>query len=347
MAKEGLLATTLWFEQVEANYSAPKARLDSLRIMRDIGISVMPVSNPRNINSQLRVAYGSGDVVSFVQYPLKPWFNITDEDFSTPYKVAEQIMVASTKTVLILHDIKHLQATMFDKVVSSGLIARIEAFERFLFSSVDAVICHSSPMSAYLESEFGLRNVVSIVLFDYLCSNAVPFANPAETNDFVFAGYLGRNKRSLVRRLSESFDTLRRGLDLYGPDFDFPQLKSSLIRYMGSVHPDLLPSFLAHRYLAGIIWDELNENQRTYYRLIAPHKASAYLAAGLPIVAPRDTYIGDFVSDHSIGFSIDDLSHIGRLDDLLGAVDFETLRRMQIKVRNGHHLKEAIKKVLE
>lgn len=269
----------------------------------------------------------SAPPVTLLQYPYKPQIDFRN---SSTKKHIQQIRDSTENLVVLCHDIKTLQAEMF----ASGY--DVFADEQWLFAQADTILTHTDAMSAKIQDMFDISTkCISLGLFDYLGHANQP---TRQIDRVVFAGYLGKAKVGMLDSFySYPQDALP--LEIYGEDFDQDSYPS--LSYAGRLHPDELPSRLTRS--AGLIWDELTPLQKDYYAIISPHKLSAYICAGIPIIAPKDSYAGQFVSLHGIGFTINSLDEIASLD--FTQINYEVLTQLQAQVQSGHFIKAALEKI--
>ena len=318
----------LWTPQSAKPYAAPKAREDIHRIMVEMGLS--PVLLDKDFGGLSAVEDYSGVVL---QYPLKPF---VDPGISSGDGYRLLSLIKGNGLVVVVHDIKSLQKTMFDKNVSSQVMSEVRAFEERLFSQADVLVVHSQAMAEYLVDDFGLhdKRFVCLDMFDYLG----PVEGHVQGEGVAFAGYLGQSKRGCVDVLCAGLPQGRFSFHFYGLDFDQSCTSREDIFYRGSFVSDALPQILERENQFGLIWDTLTPKQRVYYDLITPHKASLYIRAGLPLIVPEGTNIARFALEHRVGIPIRSLSDIA--DIALG--DGASLESLQRMVGEGYFTKKAI-----
>jgi hypothetical protein len=346
----GMSLITYWCAQSDTPYSAPKVRRDMLQIFRTVGVKTLHINKSTDIRPSLfRERKNGKRVVSLVQYPLKPLLNISDDNFSEAFDSMHIINDYSHRTVIIVHDIKSLQTTLFRKEISDTLLDGIRRFEKLLFEQADYIIVHSHRMGQYISSQFTIKaRIIPLEFFDYLSepTNA-RLGEPQTKRKVAFAGYLGPAKDNLLQAIFSHLPKANEiSYNLYGADLPVRRYSREDINYRGAFQPDILPSVLRQENDLGLLWDALDKRQMQYYGMIVPHKCSLYIRAGLPLVVPKETYIGAKAEDLHIGYSI------GSLDDLLDLnphrdISMNNLQDMQSKVASGHFTRRMIKKILD
>ncbi len=116
--------------------------------------------------------------------------------------------------------------------------------------------------------------------------------------------------------------------------------------------PDELPAALEGGF--GLVWD--GDSAETcsgvfgeYLRYNNSHKASLYLAAGLPLVVWKESAIAHFVVDKQCGIVVDSLHNLQKVLDELTIQDYNELldnaRYVGVALREGAYLKAALMKL--
>jgi hypothetical protein len=344
--------STIWYNQSNQNYSTPKVREDTLQILKGIGTRVyyVDVDQKKGMNHQMNLITRSlvkENRQLILQFPLKPLISIpkNKNDFFPDYLT--ELFSSVNSTITLVHDIKSIQCQIFDKNIKKDYIKSWYNLERIIFDKSDLLIVHSYPMKKVINSKFGIptEKMITLGIFDYLGKKPeYTKSNKNTKRRIAFAGYLGQGKKSLINSLCYDFpasDNLI--LNLYGPDFIYKNNNiNKNIKYRGSVSPTKIIERCYFENDFGLIWDDLNTKQRSYYNIISPHKASLYIASCLPIIAPSNTYIGDFVEDAKIGYTIDNLAEISEIP--YESIDKETLLKLQNKVIRGKFFMESLNK---
>jgi hypothetical protein len=207
-------------------------------------------------------------------------------------------------------------------------------------------------MDNWLRSK-GLSNytkVCQLNLFDYLDTEKKTVEVGAErsikTREIVFAGHL--EKSDFIYDLGHIKDWQ---FNIYGSDFKYERNKNDDTVYKGEFPPDEIVYHLEGSF--GLVWDGADsrniETNRfgNYMRFNNPFKFSLYLAAGLPVIAPKSAAIAKMIVENKIGFvisTLEDLNTVNITDE-----DYCTMRQnvkvIQQNIVAGNYLKNAVQKL--
>lgn len=122
------------------------------------------------------------------------------------------------------------------------------------------------------------------------------------------------------------------------------------IHYYGTYLPDELPKHLVGKF--GLVWDGDNAESCTgsygeYLKLNNPHKASLYLAAGIPVVIWDKAALSDFVNEEKCGICIDSLKTSNNILSKISDEKYSEMKENALRVgklmRKGYFLETAIK----
>lgn len=267
------------------------------------------------------------DDLYLIQYPL--YIN----SFLSKYLYNKNIDI-----VFLIHDLQGLR--------SSDLMRNKNEIE--ILKQGKSIISHNQVMTDYLISQGIDKNkIVNLELFDYLCDE-VEYKNK-DLKDGLTIAYAGNiDKAPFIKQLDSS--KMNFDINLYGVKSDNLML-SDKTHYIGKETPERLPNLIdAH---LGLVWDgnidssDENDLLKNYTKYNNPHKASCYLAAGIPVVVWSKSAIWNFVKENDCGYCIDSIYDINNLD----LSDYEEKRKNAIeiskKVRSGYYTKKAFNAVFE
>ena len=199
-------------------------------------------------------------------------------------------------TVAFVHDLESLRRDRDPQ----------EDIRRLL--TFDALIVHSTSMTDWVTSHLPDARCVTLDLFDYLLAGPSPL-RPATRlpSSIYFVGNLDPAKAAF----------------LYAPGADLPHitafgnnfagsLASPKIEWRGMLDAD---SPQVARDGFGLVWDGLDPHGLDgplgrYLRYNSPHKASFYIAAGLPLVVSIESALCRFVRDRGVGLCVSSLADI-------------------------------------
>ncbi|RDC55830.1 hypothetical protein DU508_16350 [Pedobacter chinensis] len=288
------------FNKIDINSAASKAVLDCNKLFSAHGYKDYTFTVGDNSNKftyyialfkELLLFFFSvkkGAIVG-IQYPLLSINNVFK------YFIA----IAKLKKVrfyCVVHDIESLRIGGTDPVMIKTEIANLNCY--------DLLIVHNKHMANWLASAGVKKPMISLVLFDYLMED-FPIKT-RQKEDIVYAGNLSKStfiyELSLLKNLKFS---------VYGPGFKKNRAENNAnLIWKGQFSPDEIARKINGGI--GLIWDgttieKCDEVLGNYLKYNNPHKLSLYIAAGLPVIVPRDSAMGEFVTLFKIGWLIDSL----------------------------------------
>lgn len=339
---------------IGAKNAGSKARLDIARIFQGHANAVpvvlvpskqegyrMHLSNAVVLRRTIKaVDWQRGDVL-VVQYPL---FLRT----VASALILKQLRRKGVRLIVLIHDImslRHIRAVDdFLKVKAARYMD-----EGLLFQNAEKIIVHNFRMRAYLAS-CGVpeEKMVDLELFDYLYDGQTQPRGWLENPEVIIAGNLMREKTGYLYELPEA-PVFR----LYGTGYS-DEKASGNIRYHGSFTPEELPGVLQGNF--GLVWDgptvtTCAGSWGEYTKYNNPHKASLYIAAGLPLIVWKEAAVAALVEREKIGIAVDSLEELKDLSNYVGKEEYEDMlqnvRRLSEKVRSGEFFLRALNRALE
>ena len=254
--------------------------------------------------------------------------------------------IKGIKIITLVHDADEFR---FGK----GAAARGGCAIQPLIMLADRIIVHNSRMLAWYKS-IGVesRRLVTLEVFDYLTDKQVKerFIHSADFHTVVITSNLNP-KAAVYLKFLKTYSNLR--WELFGPNFSEQDTGGPNIIYNGVFKADELPNKLPAGF--GLVWygdskDTCNCYFKEYLKIINPHKTSAYLSAGIPVVVWKDMGVADFVKANAVGLCINSLDDI---EDELARLTSEQLEKIQIaannmsqKLRSGYYTTKAIETCL-
>lgn len=315
-------------DNLKENHAGPKAKEDINKIL--VNHDFKEIRIPVDLNKFQKIFFAKkvdrmlsnikmGDTV-VIQYPLKSYF-ITN-------LILKKAKNKGAKLIGVVHDIESLRQG--DKSREPRDINTLMKF--------DILIVHSPQMKEWLYEHGCNAAMVELGLFDYLVEDTkVGNIDIVPTNDVVFAGNLNK---------SPFLEKVKMDLDVFGPCNYINKIPKT-VKYKGSVDPDVLPTILS-KYKYGLVWDgydteKISGQMGNYLKFNAPHKASLYLASGIPIIVWGGSALSPIVEKENIGFCINSLSEINRK---ISENDYETMinnvHDIQKKIINGDFIIQAL-----
>jgi hypothetical protein len=204
----------------------------------------------------------------------------------------------------IIHDIESLRLGGDDKALVTRELQNLNFY--------DYCIVHNSTMQAWLKENCVTKPMISLGVFDYLLAK-IPENNSSRKFDktIVFAGNLAKSNFIYALAPISSWK-----FNIYGPNFSGEKSDDGNVSWKGQYSPDEVVYKLDGDF--GLIWDgnkidECDKVLGNYLRYNNPHKFSLYLAAGLPVIAPKNSAIGKMIKELGLGILVDNLMELQNL----------------------------------
>jgi hypothetical protein len=279
----------------------------------------------------------SGDEL-LIQYPLDMYPKVS----MLALRQIQKLKQKNVRIGMLIHDLDSLRnQNPEERAWYQG------AEEKFL-SQADYIIAHNKKMTAYLKSCKMTQPIYSLGLFDYLVDSQMSAAEKKNSAEgIVIAGNLAPEKAGYVYQLG-SVDAR---FQLYGPNVQEEKLGKNM-DYKGSFPPDKLPEILEGKF--GLVWDGDSLNGcggefGEYVKYNNPHKASLYLACGLPVIVWKEAAVADFVEKYQVGITVNSLEEISGEMANMTEEKYQVLKgkvsEIAEKLRTGEMLKETMEKV--
>lgn len=243
------------------------------------------------------------------------------------------------KFITLIHDVDSLRA---EHVTDAFIKNEVD-----LLSKYDGIIVHNDYMRQWLVDN-GLKKNVQVVplhFFDYLGNDEGTANNSSQQqhNQIAFAGHLEKSTfiYSLQHIKNWSFN-------IYGSDFNTAINNSERTTWKGTFTPDEIAAHLQGSF--GLVWDGADSNNigtnrfGNYMRYNNPFKFSLYLAAGLPVIAPKHAAIAATIGKYNIGFLIESLEELDRVhitDDAYSVMK-KNVAGLQKDIKAGKFLTKAV-----
>ncbi len=254
-----------------------------------------------------------GDVV-VIQYPLKKYY-----DF-----IVKSAHRRGARTVTLIHDLGSFRRK---KLTVKEEIERL--------NRNDGIIAHTPAMKQWLE-EHGVKvPIVILGIFDYLCDRQPGKRQPGKRYQIVFAGPLRPQNSAFLYALAQKNRSYE--LVLYGNGFDKSRLPEDIPGFTvrGFCPPEKI--ITESRGDFGLVWygpetETIAGPQGEYLPLIAPHKLSLYLRAGMPVIVWSKSAMAPFVEENGIGIAVDSLDNLDSRLALISSAQLEEMRANATRV---------------
>lgn len=327
------------FLNTTTNSAATKAIIDCNSIFskagyKDYTVTVWDNANrakyyPHLLKELLKFFAGikKGSLV-VIQYPLLSINNVFGAFFINVLRLKK------VSFFCVIHDIESLRTGGKDAALIRKEISNLNYY--------DTVIAHNPSMLQWLKEQGVTTKMVPLMLFDYLV-NVPETAVPRRTAErkIVFAGNL--SKSNFIYDIKD----INWHFNVYGPNFKPEQSRNGNLVWQGQFSAEEIVSKMDGSF--GLIWDgekadTFDEVLGNYLKYNNPHKCSLYLAAGLPVIVPRQSAIASFVQANNLGLLIDSLYDLNSV--VLDDVTYEAMRQNVLKVREqvikGAYLQRAL-----
>ena len=264
----------------------------------------------------------------------------------------DAIQKKGIRIVAVIHDLESLRRGIEGEMANSE--KKNNVMENLFLKRCDVVICHNPIMKHYLVKKgFSEKNTITLGIFDYLIPNGFTERSREKSNEVTIAGHRAEGKSGYIYKMIESIGDSNLKLHLFGVKFNEEKMTEQ-VQYHGAFSPDEVPNRLEGAF--GVVWDGSEAstcagNTGEYLRYNNPHKASLYLASGLPVVVWSQAAVARFVEQHKVGISVASLadlsSAINQLTDEEYHQILENVRRVGKWIREGHYFNEAMDQALQ
>lgn len=265
----------------------------------------------------------SGDVLVFHNPPSKR--------FMFYPKVMKEQKRKGAKIILQIFDMDSV-IRLWPRMLRPLMIVINEYVERSIYKSADVIIAHNETMKKQLLS-MGVSEdkIILHYAFDYLEPNPMKEVRRDKDGAAIFTGNLEVNKAGFVYDLPDNFR-----FNLYGPGYEECNQKDN-VEFKGVYKASELFDYIEGSY--GLVWggstsDICSGNWGRALKYENPHKASMYLAAGLPLIVYREAGIGDFVRETGCGIFIDSLYDINEVVKNLTQEEYDVMQENAVRIGN-------------
>lgn len=326
-----------------------KAPQDVIKIAEKKGYEVKVFKNPP-------VHYGKIRRFLWRYYgPAKEWENFLDEISANDVilyqhpmhneehffrKYIHQIQKKGAKIIVIIHDLNYIR-------YQYGLNCHKGRIEISLLRNVDCVICHNQKMlEALVESGIPQNNLVDLHLFDYLTKDISVHQDYKRKGNVCIAGNLDKNVNKYIYKAADK----NKGMffELFGNAFN-EHVQNKNISYHGSFQPNELVSKISADF--GIVWAGMDSNTCSgqlgdYLQYNDPHKASLYLAAGIPLIVWKKSAIAKFIRENNCGIEVESLDELESQIKCISDDEYYSIRnntqKVSLRIQKGEFFYKAL-----
>lgn len=322
---------------IKGNYpdlftAAGKAKIDAEEIVNELGYRncALPRTHYKDESLSVKIRFIlsylqtylslCGNNILFFQYPSTKAFK-----FLTLAKKRK------CKIILLIHDLNCLRGASVPR-------------ELKCIEMADVVIVHTQAMRKWLEDKGIRKKYIVLEIFDYLKAQESPTPTDYSNIRVAFAGNIG--KSVFIDQLE--FNNI--ALDLFGVGAEHRVLNKG-VTYKGCYPPEELAKHITAHY--GLVWDgdsieTCDGDLGNYLRIIASHKLSMYLSAGIPVIVWEDSAMADYVRNNNVGIAVKSLKDLDRILPEIPSTTYNEMRhnvkKIAGKLKSGNYLKIAIAK---
>lgn len=280
-----------------------------------------------------------GDCI-YVQFP------IIEHSFLLAH-LFKRLSGRGIKVVLIIHDLELLRVAIRPDVSKIKKL-RLKVEEKDALKHASQLIVHNIRMKKYImRLNISGDKIIPLHIFDYL----IPDLDRKKMSEqklgkdlpVIIAGNLRPHKAQYVYQLPDNCI-----FNLYGVGYEGQEKEQ--VWYKGMFKPEELPYVLSGSF--GLVWDGTSANTCSgvygeYLQINNPHKASLYIASGIPVIIWSHAALADFVKENDCGIVVDSLSDIkGKLMNMSES-EYQRLRMDTAvtadRLRSGYYMKNAVK----
>ena len=353
----------IWEEAAFSRTAGNKARNDIASILKANGfkgIAVSVVPEDRQRQSVIRKA-------GYHLYLRKKW-----EDCLRPLQKGDVLLIQfpvvqhsvllggvirglqkrGVKVILLIHDLEILRTVKRSDIKRKEKL-RLRLEEEALLQRCDGMIVHNRRMKAQLAGlGYNAAKMTVLEIFDYLVpeteedSKYARIRLPEDGTTVIVAGVLRRHKAGYTYALPES-----PSYHLYGVDYEGP--KQDNVHYFGSFPADELPGIMEGSF--GLVWD--GDSTKTcsgtfgqYMKINNPHKASLYLASGLPVLIWKEAALAEFILSNECGCAVGSLEEISEAAGALTKEQYdhfcENAKKIAKRLRGGKYTMRAVERAI-
>ncbi|MGV3050172.1 galactofuranosyltransferase [Streptococcus hyovaginalis] len=258
-------------------------------------------------------------------------------------KLFRSLQKRKVKVVVVIHDLETIRKLMMTNLSFFEKL-QIKHSELDLLKLSNKIISHNKEMTKKLV-EHGIdgEKITNLDIFDYLLPETIQLPAVQYSEPIIIAGNLDPLKVGYLNNLPTDIN-----FNLYGVGFD-TTIASDTINYKGSFLPDELPTYLDGSF--GLVWDGDRADTCSgvfgnYLKYNNSHKASLYLASGLPLIVWKDSALANFVLKNQCGIVVESLFDIKASLDRMDSYRYDELRRNASKIgkdiRAGRYFKTAM-----
>lgn len=218
----------------------------------------------------------------------------------------------------------------------------------------DGIIAHSPEMKKWLEDNGVKCPIVSLGIFDYLCDRQPGERPDRKRLQVVYAGGLDPDHNGFIYELAQRQRTY--DFVLYGNGYDRNRLSENTpgLVVRGFCPPEKIITECRGDF--GLVWygqstESIEGNLSEYLPLIAPHKLSLYLRAGMPVIVWSKSAMAPYVEAKGIGLAVDSLNSLDTRLATIAPGELASMRanarRVASEIATGQNTRRALAEIMD
>lgn len=220
--------------------------------------------------------------------------------------------------------------------------------ERKLLNKFYILIVHTENMKHFLKKENKIERPRYYVInaFPYIAE--IDKSERENAHEVCFAGNIDKSRFLLDFCRSNQ----RLSIQLYGSKKITDVSSFDNVTYNGMFRPD---NVVGIKGSWGLVWDgdsttTCSGNMGAYHKIIAPHKFSLFVVAGMPVIAWSNSAMADLIKEEGIGLCVDSIAdlyvELSKVDnERYYKLQHNILRFAQEEIVAGKSLLEIFNKV--
>lgn len=247
--------------------------------------------------------------------------------------------VKGVKLLVVIHDLEEIRK-----------LNPVTVPEARFLNLFDGIICHNERMKKYLVTKgISESKIRSLSVFPFICEYD---AQKIKRSDAIII--LGNLTRI---RCGYLYDFINQPLsiqvNIYGCNFESENIHGNNIHYLGNYPDEELCNIVDGKF--GIVWNgdsvqTCSGDAGRYLLVNNPHKVSAFLSAGIPVIIWRESAMAEFIEKHEVGILIDSLYEV---ETVVSTLSNEKYIRMEKnaeelgkEIRAGKHFLNALDTIM-
>lgn len=251
------------------------------------------------------------------------------------------------KTIAFVHDINS------QRITDVNTRSKYEKYDKAL-SEATYIVVHNERMRKVLTEKFSipLKKMYPLVIFDYYVNHYEHAYKDVFPYSIAIAGNLSPSKAQYIYELCDNNKNIT--VHLYGVGLDESAIHEN-VKYHGAFDADELPEIIGNSgVMFGLVWDGPSYRECVgigrYMTMNNPHKASLYLASGIPVICWFEAAISSFIKENFAGITVSSLENLRNTLEMISYDEYENMKRhaaeLGKKIRDGYYSKKVISEIV-